>query len=380
MALRILVINPGSTSTKTALFSDERELARDNISHRVEELAAFARVGDQLEMRKTRILAFLARQGHAPAELSAVVGRGGLLAPIEGGTYRVNEAMLRDLHAAERGEHASNLGAIIAHAIAQPAGKPAFIVDPVVVDELAPPARLSGLAGLPRVSIFHALNHKSVARQAAATLGKDYGACHLVVAHLGGGISVGAHASGRVIDVNQALNGEGCFSPERAGTLPSWDLAQLAFEHADGAERRKTLQKMICGKGGLVSYLGTNDLREAWARADSGDEQAHLVIEAMAWQISKDIGAMAAVLGGRVDAVVLTGGLAHDQRLTERIRQHVGWIGEVLVVPGEAEMEALCEGALRVLRGEERARAYEPETDEQRETISSERCLREHLR
>jgi butyrate kinase len=359
MAFRILVINPGSTSTKTALFSDERELARENLSHGVDELATFARVGEQLEMRKARVLEFLRRQGHGPDDLGAVVGRGGLLQPIEGGTYRVCDAMLRDLHAAQRGEHASNLGAIIADAIATPAGKPAFIVDPVVVDELAPAARLSGLAELPRISIFHALNHKSVARQAAAKLGKAYEACRLVVAHMGGGISIGAHLEGRVVDVNQALNGEGCFSPERAGTLPAWDLAQLAFEHAGDPDARKKLQKMITGKGGLVSYLGTNDLRQAWERADQGDQDAMLVLEAMAWQLGKDIGAMATVLRGRVDAVLLTGGLANDERLMEMVRERVAWIADVVVIPGEAEMEALCEGALRVLRGEERAKQYE---------------------
>ena len=355
MAYRVLVINPGSTSTKTALFSDELELSRENLAHSADELARYPRIIDQLKMRSEQVLAFLERQGHGPSALAAVVGRGGLLAPIEGGTYRVNERMLADLRMAERGEHASNLGAIIAHDIASAGGKPAFIVDPVVVDELAPAARLSGLSELPRRSIFHALNHKSVARQAAVQLNKPYEACRFVVAHLGGGITVGAHLEGRVIDVNQGLDGEGCFSPERAGTLPAWDLAQLAFRHV-GDER--SLKKKITGAGGLVSYLGTNDLREAWRRADAGGAQAQLVIEAMAWQLAKEIGAMATVLSGCLDAVLLTGGLAHDERLMEMVRRRVGWIAPVMVFPGEAEMEALCEGALRVLRGEERARDY----------------------
>ncbi|MCK5796569.1 MAG: butyrate kinase [Deltaproteobacteria bacterium] len=355
---RILVINPGSTSTKIALFEDEREVARETLSHTAEELSAFEGVADQLEMRTASVLGFLEAQGMGPDALSAVVGRGGLLKPIEGGTYRVDAAMLDALRAAKRGEHACNLGAIIADAVAGPAGKPAYIVDPVVVDELVPEARLSGLAELPRTSIFHALNHKSVARKAAAELGKAYEACRLVVAHLGGGISIGAHLKGRVVDVNQALNGEGCFSPERAGTLPSWDLAKLAFDHAESAAKRKTLQKMITGQGGLVSYLATNDLRQAWARVDAGATEAQVVIEAMAFQIAKNIGAMATVLSGDVDAVVLTGGLAHDDRLMAMLRARIGWIGPVLLFPGEAEMEALCAGGLRVLRGEEEAKTY----------------------
>ena len=352
----VLAINPGSTSTKTGLFRGEEALAKETISHTVEELAPFKHLIEQFDMRREKVLSFLDRTGYGLKDLSAVVGRGGLLKPIVGGTYKVNEKMLSELRAGEHGEHASNLGAVIAHSIAEPAGVPAFIVDPVVVDELVPEARLSGLEEIPRRSIFHALNHKSMAREAARRLGKPYGEARLVVAHMGGGISVGAHLGGRVVDVNNALNGDGPFAPERTGGLPAWDLIQLTLSFT---YNKRELQKLITGNGGIVSYLGTNDIREAWKKADSGDEKAFLVIRAMAWQTAREIGACAAVLEGRVDAVVLTGGLARDERVVELIRSRVKWIAPVMVLPGEAELEALAMGGLRVLRGEEKAKEYE---------------------
>ncbi len=352
----ILAVNPGSTSTKTGLFRGEEPLASEAISHSVEELAPFKHLIEQFDMRREKVLAFLEKSGYEPKDLSAVVGRGGLLKPIVGGTYRVNEKMLSELRAGEHGEHASNLGAVIAHSIAEPAGIPAFIVDPVVVDELVPEARLSGLREIPRRSIFHALNHKAMARKAAARLGKHYGEARLVVAHMGGGISVGAHLGGRVVEVNNALNGDGPFAPERTGGLPAWDLIQLTLSFA---YNKLELQKLLTGKGGMVNYLGTNDIREAWRRADEGDAEAALVIRAMAWQTAREIGACAAVLEGKVDALVLTGGLAKDERLVELIRSRVEWIAPVLVLPGEAELEALAMGGLRVLRGEEVAKEYE---------------------
>lgn len=358
MGYRILAINPGSTSTKTAFFDDDRLLARETLSHSTAELGRFDRVAEQYAMREACVRGFLERQKLEPGDLDAVVARGGLLRPIPGGTYAVGEHMLAELREAQRGEHACNLGALIAAAIAAPVGIPALIVDPVVVDELAPEARLSGLAEMPRTSVFHALNHKAVARRVAKELGKSYAACKLVVAHLGGGISVGAHLEGRVVDVNQALDGEGPFAPERSGTLPAWPLVQWALGHAE--EGAVALRRKICGAGGMVSYLGTNDLREAWRRADGGDDEARLVIAAMAWQIAREIGACATVLEGRVDAVVLTGGLAHDDRLVQLIEKRVGWIAPLVRAPGEAELEALAAGALRVLRNEERARAYPP--------------------
>lgn len=355
MANRILVINPGSTSTKIALFVDEQKLAFENIRHSAEDLASFKKISDQYSMREIAILDFLKRQGHTPSQLSCVVGRGGLLRPIEGGTYRVNEKMLVDLKEAQRGEHASNLGALIAHSIASSAHKEAYIVDPVVVDEMMDEARFSGLKELDRISIFHALNHKSVARKAAEALNKDYQDCNFVVAHLGGGISIGAHKKGRVVDVNQALNGEGCFTPERSGTLPAWATAELAFKYVDTPSQ---LKKMITGQGGLVSYLGTNDLREVEKRIQSGDEYARSVRNAMICQIAKDIGAMTTVLAKKPDAIILTGGAAHDEAIIKGVKERVKWIAPVMVYPGEAEMEALCEGALRVLRNEEKAKEY----------------------
>ncbi len=353
--LIILAVNPGSTSTKTGLFRGEEPLAKESISHSVEELAPFKHLVEQFSMRREKILAFLEKAGYAPPDLDAVVGRGGLLRPIVGGTYKVNEKMLSELRAGEHGEHASNLGAILAWSLAEPAGIPAFIVDPVVVDELVPEARLSGLEDIPRRSIFHALNQKAMAREAARKLGKPYGEARLVVAHMGGGISVGAHLEGRVVDVNNALNGDGPFGPERSGGLPAWDLIQLTLSFT---YNKRELQKLITGNGGVVNYLGTNDLREAWEKADSGDEKAALVIRAMAWQVAREIGACAAVLEGKVDALVLTGGLAKDQRLVELIRSRVEWIAPVFLFPGEAELEALAQGALRVLTGEEEPMEY----------------------
>ncbi len=351
----ILAVNPGSTSTKTGLFRGEEAVAKESISHSVEELAPFKHLIEQFEMRREKVLSFLEGTGFAPKDLDAVVGRGGLLKPIVGGTYRVNEKMLSELRAGEHGEHASNLGAVIAHSIAEPAGIPSFIVDPVVVDELVPEARLSGLEDIPRRSIFHALNHKAMARKAAGRLGKPYGEARLVVAHMGGGISVGAHMEGRVVDVNNALNGDGPFAPERTGGLPAWDLVQLTLSFT---YNKRELQKLLTGNGGMVSYLGTNDIREAWKRAGGGEEKAALVIRAMAWQAAREIGACASVLEGKVDAVVLTGGLAKDEGVVDLIRSRVEWIAPVLVLPGEAELEALAMGGLRVLRGEEEAKEY----------------------
>lgn len=352
---RVLVINPGSTSTKIGVYDDELERFSENLAHPVEELAPYPRIIDQEEFRLAIILETLRARGIESSTLSGVVGRGGLLRPIPSGTYRVSERMLEDLISGVQGEHASNLGGILAHGIAQPLGIPAFIVDPVVVDEFEPLARVSGMPDLCRHSIFHALNHKSVARIAARELGKDYETVNLVVTHLGGGISVGAHLKGRVVDVNNALNGDGPFAPERSGGLPAWDLVELALS---GRYSKEELRRRITGKGGVVAYLGTNDMREVERRVAEGDEEARLIYEAMAYQVAKEIGACAAVLSGRVDAVVITGGLAYNDRFVEMIRERVEFIARVLVYPGENELRALAEGALRVLRGEEAARDY----------------------
>lgn len=355
MGYKILVINPGSTSTKIAVFEDDKEVFKKNLSHSKEELSKFEKIVDQYEFRRDVILTTLKEEGVKLEEISAVVGRGGLLRPIPGGTYRVNEAMLHDLRIGLQGEHASNLGGILAYEIAKPYGIPAFIVDPVVVDEMEPIAKISGLPEIERRSIFHALNQKAVARLAAKDLGKDYEDVNLIVVHLGGGISVGVHRKGRVIDVNNALNGDGPFAPERAGGLPVWDAMKLALS---GKFTERELKKKLAGQGGIVAYLGTNNMREVEKMVKAGDEKATLIFQAMAYQVAKEIGADATVLKGEVDAIVLTGGLAHSELFVGWIKERVSFIAKVLVYPGEDEMRALAFGALRVLRGEENVREY----------------------
>lgn len=352
---RLLIINPGSTSTKIAIFDNEKPVLETTLRHSNEELAPYKSILEQFEFRKNVILDTLNQNGINITKLSAVVGRGGLLKPMEGGTYKVNAAMLKDLEIAAMGQHASNLGAIIANEIASQLNIPAFIVDPVVVDELDEIARISGMPEIQRVSIFHALNQKAVARRAARDLSKPYEDVNLIIAHLGGGISVGAHKNGRVIDVNNALDGEGPFSPERTGTLPVGSLIKLCYS---GKYTIDELKKKIVGKGGLVAYLGTNDGRTVQAMIQEGNKEAELIYEAMAYQVAKEIGACAAVLEGKVDAVCLTGGLAYDKVLTGWIKERVEFIGDVRIYPGEDEMIALAEGGLRVLRGEEQAREY----------------------
>lgn len=352
---KILVVNPGSTSTKIALYENEKEVFAQNIHHTEADLAGRQKISDQYPYRMQVIEAFLVQHGIKPESLAAVVGRGGLLHPMAGGTFAVNEKMVQDLTEQKQGEHASNLGGLIAYAFSQKLNLPAFIVDPVVVDELEDIARLSGAPELPRKSIFHALNQKAVARKAAAALGTDYFNANFIVVHLGGGISVGAHCQGRVIDVNNALDGEGPFTPERSGTLPVGDLARLCFQNPDDEIR---ILRMIRGKGGMVAYLGTNDMKEVKRRILAGDQQALLVYQAMAYQVAKAIGAMAAVLKGQVDAIVMTGGIAYDENFIDWIKQYVDFIARVMVFPGEGELEALAYGALRVLRGEEKAQVY----------------------
>lgn len=312
---------------------------------------------EQYPQRLRLVRDCLEKRGVDPSSLAAVVGRGGLLQPLPGGTYRVNQAMLQELREARRGQHASNLGAVLAREIAGEGGIPAFIVDPVVVDEMEPLARLTGMPELERHSIFHALNQKAVARKASLALGLSYGETSLVVAHLGGGISVGAHHRGRVVDVNNALDGDGPFSPERSGGLPAGGLLRLCF---GGEYSREDLHRKLVGRGGLLAYLGTHDGREVEERIDKGDREARLVYQGLAYQVAKEIGGAAAVLGGRLQAVVLTGGLAHSRRLVGWIEERVAFLGPVLVYPGEEEMEALAQGGLRVLSGEEEARAYPP--------------------
>ncbi|MGC9100503.1 MAG: butyrate kinase [Caldisericum sp.] len=354
--MKVFVVNPGSTSTKIAVFENENSLFEKTIRHSSEELKDFKSIIDQYDFRFNVIEKELRENGFDLRDFDAFVGRGGLLHPIESGTYRVNDDMLKDLMECRYGEHASNLGAIIAYNLAQKVHKPAYIVDPVVVDEMEPLARYSGLKGIERKSIWHALNQKAVARRAAKDLGKRYEDVNLVVVHLGGGISVAAHKKGRTVDVNNALNGDGPFAPERAGGLPTISLVDLCMS---GKYSYEEMKKMLAGKGGLVSHLGTNNALEVEERIEKGDSYAKLVYEAMAYQVAKTVGEMATVLYGEVDAIVLTGGIARSQMLTDWIKERVSFIAPVLIYPGEDEMRALLEGALRVLRGEEKEKIYE---------------------
>jgi butyrate kinase len=359
---RLLVINPGSTSTKVAVYEDEQPLFIETIRHSAEELAKFSSVLDQYEFRLAKVLELVDEWGVPLSTLSAVVGRGGLLRPIPSGTYRVNDRMVARLSEPDQErEHASNLGGLLAEEIASSVGLPAFIVDPVCVDEFDDIARISGLPEIERRSLSHALNLKAVARRAAGDLGRPYDALNLVVVHLGGGISVTAHHRGRMIDVNQALDGTGPFAPERSGGLPVGDVVRMCFGEAPFEGYDLTYDgmfKKIAGRGGLVAHLGTNSAVEVERRIGEGDAYARLVYEAMAYQIAKEIAAMSSVLKGNVDAIVLTGGVAHSVMLVGWIRGRVDWIAPVLVYPGEDEMLALALGALRVLRGEEKARTY----------------------
>ena len=350
---KILVINPGSTSTKVSYFEDEKEVKTKKIEHSIEELKKFRRIFDQYEFRKKEVLEFLKENSIDEKELSAVVGRGGLLRPIPAGTYLINEKMIEDLKNASI-EHASNLGAPIAYEIARPLGIPAFIVDPVVVDEFPEIARISGLREIQRKSRFHALNTRYVAKKRAEMLGGKFSDFNFVVAHIGGGISVVAFEKGRAVDVNDPSS-SGPFSPERPGGLPSIDIVEMCYS---GKYTKEQIKKLLMGEGGIVSYLGTNDLREVEKMIDEGNSYAKLIYEAMAYQISKDIVASAVVLKGKVDEIILTGGASKSERLTNLIKDRVSFVSKIFVFPGELEQEALCFGALSVLRGEEKPKEY----------------------
>jgi butyrate kinase len=351
----ILAINPGSTSTKVAVFDGHEPIFAETILHSAPELAAFRRVADQHPLRRGAVLRCLSSHSIEPASLAAVVGRGGILRPVPAGTFRVNATMLEELSSTGPREHAANLGAIVAHEIASQAGLPAYIVDPVCVDEFEPLARISGLPEIERRSLSHALNLKATARRAARDLGRPYESLDLIVVHMGGGISVSPHHRGRMVDVNQALDGTGPFSPERAGGLPVGDVVRMCYS---GRYTYDQLFRRIAGQGGLVAHLGTNDAVAVEARIAAGDEHARLIYEAMAYQIAKEIGAMATVLRGQVDATVLTGGLAHSEMLCSWIRERVGWIAPIMIYPGQDEMRAMVEGVLRVLEGHEAALEY----------------------
>lgn len=352
---RMLVINPGSTSTKIAVYDDLTPVFVETLRHTSENIGKYETIYDQLEVRKAMILQVIREKGVEISSLNAVIGRGGLLKPISGGTYLVNDRMLEDLKIGVQGQHASNLGGIIAYEIGKVNNIPSYIVDPVVVDELEDIAKISGLPEIERKSIFHALNHKAVAKRYAAGIGKKYEELNLIVAHLGGGISVGAHKAGRVVDVNNALDGDGPFSPERSGGLPVSALVKMCYS---GKYTIDEIKKKITGKGGFVAYFGTNDARDVYNMMAEGNKAAELVYKAMAYQVAKEIGMCAAVLKGKIDAVILTGGLAYGKEFVSFITEYIEFLGKVVVYPGEDELLALCEGGLRVLSGVEEAKIY----------------------
>ena len=345
---KILVINPGSTSTKIAVYNDEKEILVNTIRHSMDELAKFPRIIDQFEFRKELVLKPL-EENNIPFQFDAIVGRGGLLKPIPGGVYEVNDAMLNDIMHAMR-THACNLGCLLASELAvMLPGCRAFIADPGVVDEMDEVARINGSPLMPRITIWHALNQRAIARRYAKEQGKRYEDLNVIVCHLGGGISVGAHQKGRAIDVPNALDGEGPFSPERAGTLPAGNLIDLCFS---GKYTQAQLKKMVCGQGGLAAHLGTTDVQAIQKQIDEGDEHARLILESMIYHIAKAVGGAAVALWGKVDAILLTGGIAYSEYITTRLKERVSFLAPVFIYPGEDELEALALNGLGALRGE----------------------------
>lgn len=354
MSVKSLIINPGSTSTKIGVFEDETLLFEETLRHSTEEISQYATIVDQKDFRKNIIIELLKEKDFDIKSLNMVVGRGGLLKPIPGGTYEVSDELLEDLKIGKQGQHASNLGGILAREIADEIGVPSYIVDPVVVDELIPEARLSGVPELPRISIFHALNQKAVAKRYAKESGKNYEDLNLIVVHMGGGVSVGAHEKGRVIDVFNALDGDGAFSPERAGGVPVGGLIEMCFS---GKYTQKEVYKKLVGNGGLNAYLNTNDMRDVIKMSET-DENAKLVRDAFVYQVSKDIGSMACVLKGKVDRIIVTGGIAYNDLIIDKLKEDAEWIAPFTVYGGEDELLALVQGGLRVLNGEEEAKVY----------------------
>lgn len=355
MAIKSLIINPGSTSTKIGVFEDETLLFEETLRHSTEEIAQYASIVDQKDFRKQIILDLLDKKNFDIKSLQVVVGRGGMLKPIPGGTYAVSDELLHDLKIGVQGQHASNLGGILAREIGDSIGVPSFIVDPVVVDELIPIARYSGVPELPRTSVFHALNQKAVAKRFAKEQGKAYDSLNLIVVHMGGGVSVGAHEKGNVIDVFNALDGDGAFSPERAGAVPSGALVKLCYS---GKYTEKEIYKKIVGGGGFNAYLNTNDMRDVEKMVEGGDKNAEEIRDAFIFQVAKNIGSMSCVLKGKVDQIIMTGGIAYDKQVIAGLKERVGFIAPVTVYPGEDELLALAQGALRVLNKEEAAKEY----------------------
>ncbi|PLX16175.1 MAG: butyrate kinase [Candidatus Muiribacterium halophilum] len=354
--MKILAINPGSTSTKIAIYNHGEKILSETLRHSTEELKDFENIIAQFDFRTNIIKEFLSKNSHSLKDFDGIIGRGGLLKPIESGLYKVSEKMLKDLRSCDFGEHASNLGGIIAQTLSKEADCDAFIADPVVVDEMDEIARVSGIPEIERISIFHALNQKAVAKRAAKDLDSSYEDCNFIVVHLGGGISVGAHKKGRVVDVNNALDGDGPFSQERSGGVPIGGLVKMCFS---GKYTLAEIKKKIKGKGGLVAYMGTNNATEVEEAVTAGDEKAYLIYNAMAYQVSKEIGALAAALKGEVDAIILTGGIAYDKNhLVPWIKEQVEFIAQVLVYPGEDEMKALHEACQEGLKNREIIKEY----------------------
>ncbi len=354
----LLIINPGSTSTKIAIYENKNQVLVKILKHNYENLLNYKKVINQKQFRKNIILETLIENQIDIKKIDAIVARGGLLHSLSGGTYLINQLMIDDLLNAEYGEHAANLGAIIADELAKQWNIPAYIVDPVVVDEMLPISKVTGLPEIKRKSIFHALNQKSVARKAAQKIGKSYDMSNFIVCHMGGGISVGAHHLGKVVDVNNGFDGEGPFTPERSGSLPVGDLVALCFSK-DMTE--EIIKKKIVGNGGLVAHLGTNSLIEVEKMIESGNKHAAFIFDALVYSISKEIGKMSVSIKGNVDAIILTGGLANSKKLVTNISNYVDWIAQVEVYPGENELIALVEGALRVFNKEEDVKTYNRE-------------------
>lgn len=355
MMYRVLVLNPGSTSTKVGVFDNNKLIVERNITHSATDLKKFSTITEQMPFRKNTILQVLEEEEIDITTIDAFCGRGGLLRAIPGGTYAIDEEMLKDLQIGYNGQHASNLGGILAYEIGEQLGKPSFIVDPVVVDELDEIARVTGLKEIKRKSIFHALNQKAVARRFAEEKKVSYESINVIVAHLGGGITVGAHKNGRVIDVKNGLDGEGPFSPERAGSLPTGALIELCFS---GKYTRNEMDRFVVGNGGLMNYFQTNDARDVVKLIQSGDKEAEIIFSAMAYQVAKEIGSLSVVLQGKIDGIILTGGLANNDLFIQKITEKVSWLGDVIVYPGEDELPSLAAGALRVLNGQEQAKVY----------------------
>lgn len=355
MTYKLLVINPGSTSTKVSIFENENQLIEETLRHTAEELEPYTSIFSQLEYRKNLILSFLEKENYSLTDFDAFVGRGGLVRPLQSGTYEVCASLLEDLKTAKYGEHASNLGAILASDLANKADKKAYISDPVVVDELEDIARITGLPQIERKSMFHALNQKATARKYAEEVNKDIKDLNLIVCHMGGGISVGVHKGGRVIDVNNCIDGVGPFSPERAGTMPAGDVARLCFS---GDYALAEVIKMLNGKGGLMAHLGENQAHHIRAKAEAGNVKYDLILTAMTYNIAKEIGAAATVLEGKIDAILLTGGMAYNDFVCSRVIKRIEFIAPIKRYPGEDEMGALAGNILRILNGKEELMVY----------------------